>query len=134
MDDDKLNSPHYRDFIGDMLKSNLNNGEIKNLKGAGEPLSEEYLSGDTFQHFQRIAKEAGYKPYWIKLQHEIYDDIMEIANLKLINPSINQENKMISVNKKILEYDKSCPYPLQKGRISYENIDSAIVRWKTSNK
>lgn len=130
MGNDKLNPPPYRDFIGDMLKSNPNNVEIKNLKGAGKPLSKEYLTGDTFQHFQRIAKDAGYRPHWLKLQHEIYDEIMKIAKLKLANPLTNQEYLMVSVNNKIIEHDKSCPPPLQKGRISYQNIEVAVLRWK----
>ena len=63
---------------------------MDNLKGAGKPLSKEYFSGDTFQHFQRIAEDAGYKPHWLKLRHEIRDDIFSIidvltvCNLKLI--------------------------------------------------
>lgn len=129
MDKDKLNPP-YRDFIGDMLKSDASNGEMENLKGAGKPLSKEYLSGDTFQHFQRIAKDAGYKPHWLKLQHEIRDEIIEIERSKLANPATNQEQRVVAVNKKITEYDKSCPPPLQKGRISYHNIEAARVRWE----
>ena len=130
MDNDKLNPPPYRDFIGDMLKSDTSNGEMDNLKGAGKPLSKEYLSGDTFQHFQRIAKDAGYKPHWLKLQHEIRDEIIEIAKSKSTNPATSQEHRVAAVNEKISEYDKSCPPPLQKGRISYQNIEAAIARWK----
>ena len=130
MDKDKLNPPPYRDFIGDMLKSNTENEEMANLEGVGKPLSKEYLSGDTFQHFQRIAKDAGYKPHWLKLQHEIRDEIIEIAKLKLANRATNLEQQVMEVNRKISEYDKSCPPPLQKGRISYQNIEVAIERWK----
>lgn len=129
MDKDKLNPP-YRDFIGDMLKNDASNGEMENLKGAGKPLSKEYLSGDTFQHFQRIAKDSGYKPHWLKLQHEIRNEIIEIEQLKSANPAINQEQRMAAVNKKISEYDKSCPPSLQKGRISYQNIEAARIRWE----
>ena len=130
MDKDKLNPPPYRDFIGDMLKSNTENEEMANLEGVGKPLSKEYLSGDTFQHFQQIAKDAGYKPHWLKLQHEIRDEIIEIAKLKLANRATNLEQQVMEVNRKISEYDKSCPPPLQKGRISYQNIEVAIERWK----
>ena len=130
MDKDKLNPPPYRDIIGDMLKSDTKNGDMDNLKGAGKPLSKEYLSGDTFQHFQRIAKDAGYKPHWLKLQHEIRDEIVEIAKLKLANPATNLEQQVEQLNRKISEYDKSCPPPLQKGRISYQNLEVAIERWE----
>lgn len=130
MDNDKRNPPQYRDLIGDMLKSQAENGKVDKLKGAGKPLSKEYLSGDTFQHFQRIANDAGYKPHWLKLQHEIRDEIIEIAKMKSANLTTDLEHQVTEVNNKIAEYDKACPPPLQKGRISYQNIEAAIKRWE----
>lgn len=129
MDKDKLNLPVYRDFIGDMLKSQTEKGEMDNLKGAGKPLSKEYLSGDTFQHFQRIAKDAGYKPHWLKLQHVIRDQIFSIVEMKPEKRIQELNLSVAQVNEKINEHNKCCPTPLQKGRVTLENIEDALGRW-----
>ncbi len=81
MSEDKLNPP-YNDLIGDILKEYTKKGGMDNLAGHGKPLPQEYFSGDTFQHFQRIAKDAGYKPHWLKLQHEIRDEVIAIAAIQ----------------------------------------------------
>ena len=48
--------PEYNDLIGDIVKEYAKTGGMDNLPGMGKPLSEEYLSGDVFQNFQRIAR------------------------------------------------------------------------------
>lgn len=129
MRDDKLNPP-YNDLIGDILKEYSKKGGMDNLAGRGKPLSQEYFSGDTFQHFQRIAKDAGYKPYWLKLQHEIRDEITAIAVTQRTDNDADLELQIEKVNGKIGEYNKSCPPPMQKGAVSLGNIEVAIDRWK----
>ncbi|WP_371931562.1 hypothetical protein [Bacillus sp. MMSF_3328] len=47
----------YNDLIGDILE---NAGEKDNFNGKGKPLPKEYLEQDTYQRFQKIAKDAGY--------------------------------------------------------------------------
>ena len=48
----------YNALIGDMLKTN--NYEYEEyLPGKGKPLPKDYIKKDTFQHFQKIAKDAG---------------------------------------------------------------------------
>ncbi|MGN7388398.1 DnaJ family domain-containing protein [Sporosarcina sp. SAFN-015] len=121
--------PPYNDLIGDMLKKRENENGMENLKGFGKPLPKEYFSGDTFQHFQKIAKDAGYKPHWLKLQHEISGMINELAAL---SPSGEQgilQKRVIEINEKIAEHNRHCPPPMLKGRISLDSIDRAKEIW-----
>ncbi|WP_318614099.1 DnaJ family domain-containing protein [Sporosarcina sp. YIM B06819] len=119
--------PPYNDLMGDILKKHTAEGGMDNLKGQGKPLSQEYFSGDTFQHFQRIAKDAGYKPHWLKLQHDIRDEVMAIAASPL---SAELETRIDQLNSKIFAYNQSCPPPMQKGSVSLATIQSAIERWQ----
>ncbi|MBO0586292.1 DUF1992 domain-containing protein [Sporosarcina sp. E16_8] len=129
MSDDKLNPP-YNDLIGDILKEYTKKGGMDNLAGQGKPLSQEYFSGDTFQHFQLIAKDAGYKPHWLKLQNEIRDEVLAIAAIRRADSTAELELRIDKLSGKIIEYNKSCPPPMQKGPVSLSNIEAAIDRWK----
>lgn len=82
---------------------------MDNLAGHGKPLSQEYFSGDTFQHFQRIAKDAGYKPHWLNLQHEIRDELIAITAIQRADAATELELRIEKANEKIAEYNKSCP-------------------------
>jgi hypothetical protein len=124
------NDKPYNDLIGDILNNYSKGGGMENLKGQGKPLSKEYFSGDTFQHFQRIASDAGYKPHWLKLQHEIRDEIILVSEAYSSNSTIDLEPRIDEINKKIYEHNKSCPPPLQKGTVSLRNLEGAIERWK----
>lgn len=120
--------PPYNDLIGDILKSHTKDGGMENLKGQGKPLPKEYFSGDTFQHFQKIAKDAGYRPHWLKLQHEIKDELHHITDMKTQGLEIA---KMIeAVNEKISEHNKHCPPPMLKGKVSMDSVDRAKELWK----
>lgn len=129
MSNDKLNPP-YNDLIGDILKEYTKKGGMDNLAGHGKPLSQEYFSGDTFQHFQRIAKDAGYKPHWLNLQHEIRDELIAITAIQRADAAAELELRIEKANEKIAEHNKSCPPPMQKGSVSLSNIEAAIDRWK----
>lgn len=129
MSENKLNPP-YNDLIGDILKEYTKSGGMDNLEGHGKPLSQEYFSGDTFQHFQRIAKDAGYKPHWLNLQHTIRDEVILIADIQASDNATDLELRLSKLNKKIVEYNKSCPPPLQKGSVALSTIQCAIDRWK----
>lgn len=122
-------TPEYSDLMGDILKEYSKDGSMDKLKGQGKPLSEDYFSGDTFQHFQAMAKDAGFKPHWLKLQHEIRDDIAKMAEKYLVNKNSDLDNQLAKINEKIFEYNKSCPPPLQKGLVSLNNIKAAKGRW-----
>lgn len=106
----------YNDLIGDILKRT---GEKENVKGKGKPLSKDYLQMDTFQHFQKIAKDAGHLPAWLKLQKEIFTFIH----------SCETEKEVELINVKIKEHNLICPPPLQKNLISLENIERAKKNW-----
>lgn len=118
--------PPYNDLMGDILKKHTAEGGMDNLKGQGKPLSQEYFSGDTFQHFQRIAKDAGYMPQWLKLQHDIRDEVAAIAEDYAANPVADLDNRIAQLNSKIFAYNQSCPPPMQKGSVSLATID----RWQ----
>ncbi|MCM3743703.1 DUF1992 domain-containing protein [Sporosarcina luteola] len=122
--------PPYNDLIGDMLKKRGSEDGMENLKGFGKPLPKEYFSGDTFQHFQRIAKDAGYKPHWLKLQHEIRGMINEISSLLANGEQANLQKRVDEVNQKIAEHNRHCPPPMLKGRISLDSLDRAREIWK----
>ncbi|MFJ7934726.1 DnaJ family domain-containing protein [Sporosarcina sp. NPDC096371] len=122
--------PPYNDLMGDILKKHTAEGGMDNLRGQGKPLSQDYFSGDTFQHFQRIAKEAGYKPSWLKLQHEIRDEVVAIAACYLANATADLDDRIDNINSKIFTYNQSCPPPMQKGTVSLTTILTAIDRWK----
>jgi hypothetical protein len=119
----------YNDLIGDMLKKRENEDSLENLKGFGKPLPKEYFSGDTFQHFQKIAKDAGYKPHWLKLQHEISGMIDELAALLSNGDHDALQKRLIEVNEKIAEHNRHCPPPMLKGRISLDSLDRAKEIW-----
>ncbi|WP_246110979.1 DnaJ family domain-containing protein [Sporosarcina luteola] len=127
---DNNSMPPYNDLIGDMLKNKKEEGGMENLKGFGKPLPKEYFSGDTFQHFQRIAKDAGYKPHWLKLQHEIFALVQKIDEDSLNEERAELEKRVETVNEKIAEHNKHCPPPMLKGRISLETLDRAKEIWK----
>ncbi|WP_172370964.1 DnaJ family domain-containing protein [Sporosarcina jiandibaonis] len=129
MKNEKLNPPQYNDLIGDILKKHTADGGMDNLKGAGKPLSKEYFSGDTFQHFQRIAQDAGYKPHWLKLRHEIRDAILSMIDVIAIRSDSELNELIIKINEKINDYNKACPPPLQKGQVSLQTIKAAAEHW-----
>ncbi|SES43000.1 DnaJ family domain-containing protein [Salipaludibacillus aurantiacus] len=109
---------NYNDLIGDIIKSSKS---MDDIKGKGKPLSKEYLRKDTFQHFQKIAKEAGYLPEWLNLQKEIHHE------LTLIQPG---KQNMDKINNKIRKYNKLCPAPLQKPLVNEDNFKDECHRWK----
>ncbi|MFF2754112.1 DnaJ family domain-containing protein [Psychrobacillus sp. NPDC058041] len=128
MDNENFNKPS-NDLIGDILRNYEKTGGMDNLKGTGKPLSDEYFSGDIFQHFQKIAKDAGYKPHWLKLQHEIRDELKDIADKYANGQNSDLQFRVTKVNEKIIAYNKSCPPPMQKGTVRLESIEAASNRW-----
>ena len=124
MDKDKLNPPQYNDLIGDILKKHTAEGGMDNLKGTGKPLPKEYFSGDTFQHFQRIAQDAGYKPHWLKLRHEIRDNLLSVIDVFTLRSDSEIDELIMKINEKINEYNKACPPPLQRGQVSATDYKS----------
>lgn len=118
------------DLIGEILREYEKTGGMDNLPGAGKPLPAEYFSGDLFQQFQRIANEQGYKPHWLKLQHEIRDGLRQTLQLLQTGKKRDVPLRIARINEKIHEFNKSCPTPLQKGSVTIENIDRMAKRWE----
>ncbi|GIN86265.1 hypothetical protein J6TS2_26510 [Heyndrickxia sporothermodurans] len=108
----------YNDLIGDMLEKSGEKDNF-NFKGKGKPLPKEYLEMDTFQRFQKIAKDAGYLPHWLKLQKEI-------SNLV---HSCQTEKEVEVINEKIREYNKSCPPQFQKSLVSFNGLENSKKVW-----
>lgn len=106
----------YNDLISDILEAA---GEKDNYKGKGKPLSKEYLEMDTFQHFQKIAKDAGYLPPWLQLQKEI----------SILIHSCKTETELEVINEKIRKHNTICPAQLQKNLISLNDIEKAKKNW-----
>lgn len=105
----------YNDFIGDALASK---GQ-EELKGKGKPLSKDYLQGDTFQHFQKIAKEAGFLPHWLKLQKEIAQLIQNAET----------GNDIKEINEKISVYNRHCPVQMQRNKVTLNKLSQAKKIW-----
>ena len=105
----------YNDFIGDALA----NSDQTDLPGKGKPLSKDYLQGDTFQHFQKIAKDAGFLPQWLKLQKDI---AQQLENVKT-------EVDIREINEKIQKYNRLCPVSMQRHPVTLKNLAQAKKRW-----
>ncbi len=106
----------YNDLIGEILE---NAGEKADYKGKGKPLSKEYLEMDTFQHFQKIAKDAGYLPPWLELQKEISQRVH----------SCKTQNDIDVINEKIKKHNRICPTQMQKKLISLDGLEEAKQIW-----
>lgn len=118
----------YNDLMGDIIKKHAEEGGMDNLAGKGKPLSQDYFSGDTLQHFQRIAKDAGYKPHWLNLQQEIREDVLFLADRYEADITVDLEERLEEINKKISKYNRSCPRPMQKGPVSLETIKNVLAK------
>lgn len=108
----------YNDLIGEILERS---GEKDNYQGKwkGKPIPKDYLSMNTFQHFQKIAKDSGFLPPWLKLQKEI----------SALVQACTKEAEVKVINKKIKAYNKVCPLPMQKPTIQFERIEEAKREW-----
>ena len=106
----------YNDLIGEIL---ADAGKKADYKGKGKPLSKEYLEMDTYQHFQKIAKDAGYLPPWLQLQKEIAE---------LVHACKTQEDLDV-INEKIRKHNRICPTQMQKGLITLERLEEARNNW-----
>ncbi|SER01757.1 DUF1992 domain-containing protein [Piscibacillus halophilus] len=108
----------YNDLIGDMIKKNNYEYE-KDLPGKGKPLPKDYMEKDTLQHFQKIAKDAGFLPPWLKLQKEI----------SALIQTAETERDIKIINKKIKKYNGICPTPMQRSLVSLDHLEKAKNIW-----
>lgn len=108
----------HNDLIGDILQDS-GEKDRKDLKGMGKPFPKDYVKRDVFQNFQKIAKDAGYLPYWLQLQKEISELVQ----------SATTEKQVKKINKRIKEYNSACPPSMQRAYISLEELDKAKSIW-----
>lgn len=120
----------YRDLMGDIIKKHTEEGGMDNLPSKGKPLNPDYFSGDTFQHFQRIAKDAGYKPQWLILQQEIHDDLLLLADFYEVNSTVDLEKHLEEINLKVFKYNRLSPPPMQKGQVSIDTLKNVLLKRK----
>lgn len=124
----RLNTEN-RDLMETIYKDYEKKGGIKELPGFGKPLPDSALTGDIFTN---ILKKANYLPDWIKLQHQIRDEI-KITIEKFQKNVIDKNeyiNKIELINQEIRKYNKICPSSLLKGFISEENILIKLQSWE----
>jgi hypothetical protein len=107
----------YNDLIGDILE---NAGEKDNFNGKGKPLPKEYFEQDTYQRFQKIARDSGYLPPWLKLQKEI-SEMVHVCST---------EEDAAAINEKIRKYNMACPPPMQKNIIRFNDLEQAKRIWQ----
>ncbi|WP_432355572.1 DnaJ family domain-containing protein [Sporosarcina sp. A2] len=120
----------YNDLMGDIIKKHAEEGGMDNLSGRGKPLSQDYFSGDTLQHFQRIANEAGYKPHWLNLQQAIREEVLLLADFYEASVTVDLKERLDRINEKVTKYNRLCPRPMQKGPVSLETIKSVLDKRK----
>ncbi|RDW18754.1 DUF1992 domain-containing protein [Oceanobacillus arenosus] len=108
----------YNDLIGEILESSGEKDNF-NLEGKGKPLPKGYIQRDVFQNFQKIAKDAGYLPPWLKLQKEIAALVIEAVT----------ERDLKTINKKIKDYNSLCPPSMQKQPIRLDELEKARKIW-----
>ncbi|QKS70060.1 DUF1992 domain-containing protein [Paenalkalicoccus suaedae] len=106
----------YNDLIGDIIKKS---GGLGDIKGKGEPLPKEYMERDTYQQFQKIARDQGFLPEWLQVQKLIYQ--------KLVSANASD---LDSINALIRRYNKLCPAPMQKGLVDAGTLKTASAKWK----
>lgn len=110
----------YRDIVGERIKES--NTDLQNLPGMGKPLPKDYTQKDTFQHFQKIVKDAGFLPPWLQLQKEIASLLHEAET----------ESDIEEINKKVKKYNRMCPNPLQKNLVSLSNLEKSKKSWESN--
>ena len=108
----------HNDLIGDMLEQS---GEKDNYSGPGKgkPLPKGYTERDVYQNFQKVAKDAGYLPDWLRMQKEI----------AALLQTCETEEELDVINDKIRKHNRKCPSQLQKNLISLENVAKARELW-----
>ncbi|WP_232699415.1 DnaJ family domain-containing protein [Brevibacillus daliensis] len=103
-------------------------GDIKDLPGFGKPLKESYLKGDALSN---VLKEANYIPSWVDLQHSIRDELKKLVDKKA---TAHNKKLMISeieeINKLIAKYNRNCPPIMQRGQITYENMEQKLETYE----
>ncbi|MBD1373146.1 DUF1992 domain-containing protein [Hazenella sp. IB182357] len=118
--------PVSGDLMDEIFKNHHAKGDFDHLPGHGKPIPESYYEKDVFHE---VLKEAKYLPPWLKLQHEIRDEIAQvIKRLKYLSPD-QLHIRTDRINTKIKQYNRECPVPAQKGLIISDQIKEQYENW-----
>jgi hypothetical protein len=113
------------DWVGEIYNEQLKNGVFDNLPGKGKPI--EISSGDVTNS---ILKNANILPDWLRLQHEIRDQLRNLL-FSIHNDDENKiERELLEINKKIVIYNNRVPSTiLQKQKITRDNMEQQFQLW-----
>ncbi|WP_408008680.1 DUF1992 domain-containing protein [Pseudalkalibacillus sp. A8] len=108
----------YSDLIGDIIKRAEQEGAFDNLKGKGKPLK---LDGDHSYNpdrlLNKVMKDNNILPPWIQMDKEIERLKAELAQY---SSEYNIRKSVEEINKKIFNYNLSCPPTAQKRKLKLE--------------
>ncbi|KMJ55615.1 hypothetical protein AB685_26310 [Bacillus sp. LL01] len=110
-------------WFDDVYKEYEKKAQDDPLPGKGKPLPQSSLTGDVLD---RTIRNANYLPPWIKLQHEIRDELNQLLKGK---PSAYEENIEL-INNKIRKFNLSCPPSFQKRLITSANLPKQLKQWE----
>ena len=114
--DEKVWSYTYEDHISSIIKRSQKEGVFDDLVGKGKPLQmDKSFSYNPEKQLYKTMKDNHVLPRWIELSKEI-DTLKE----KLHTCTDNEETAALveMINKKIHEYNLTCPPSAQKMKIS----------------
>lgn len=114
--DEKVWSYTYEDHISSIIKRSQKEGVFDDLVGKGKPLQiDKDLSYNPEKQLYKTMKDNHVLPRWIELSKEI-DALKEKLHAYTENDETAEMVEMI--NKKIHEYNLTCPTSAQKMKIS----------------
>ncbi|SDZ44938.1 DUF1992 domain-containing protein [Bacillus sp. 166amftsu] len=114
--DEKVWSYTYEDHISSIIKRSQKEGVFDDLVGKGKPLQmDKSLSYNPERQLYKTMKDNHVMPRWIELSKEI-DALKEKLHTCIEQEEVAAMIEMI--NKKIHEYNLTCPPSAQKLKIS----------------
>ncbi|WP_349408872.1 DUF1992 domain-containing protein [Pseudalkalibacillus sp. SCS-8] len=109
----------YQDLIGDIIKRSEKEGAFEHLKGKGKP---QKLDGDLSYNpdrlLNKILKDNNVLPSWIQMDKEIEKRKAELAGY---SNEYNIRKSIEEINKKIFNYNLSCPPSAQKPKLKFQD-------------
>lgn len=109
----------YQDHIGEIIKRAEKEGQFDNLKGKGKPLD---LDGDLTYNpdalLNKVMKNNNILPAWIQMDKDIEKLKEELAGY---SSEYNIKKAIEEINKKIFNYNLSCPPSAQKRKLELED-------------
>lgn len=122
----------YRSWLEQVMDEHQRMGGFDHLEGKGQPLAG-LQDGDHFSGtMQRILKDAGAKPKWIALQHEVYAALKQaVRNREL---GMEHHTDWEDIQRKVRAYNAACPHArFQKPMVTPDALDNHLERWMPSH-